>query len=280
VAVGRQDQSRRRESLQDGEGGRAAQDDDLRERVGDSADRGYDRHAAGANAGRAVTRMDNRTDPPAADKPPTEVVGGRRDRSLTETRQWDQEAGPARMADVHGLGAGTEDTEVAPRIHDATRNTGHAQRLHCQVHRVSLGDAAQIDEKGPSVAYAPAWPELDIGDRSLTFGHGVVERWQVPPLHELWRDRRVEEAFARLGNLSREGKHGEGLRCHADRPVPCLAIQPAQLALGVMEAHEIVNAAHRAECGVHTAMQHGARRPTDDHLDDGPEQRAGTTKIT
>src|SRR5262245_15414305 len=90
--------------------------------------------------------------------------------------------------------------------------------------------------------------------------------------HELARHGHIEATVRALGDRARPAKHLEGRGIHGDRMIERLAVDPAHVTFGVVEAHTAIDQRDLVERGVYDAMRLQSARVGRRDLEEGAEE--------
>ena len=177
-------------------------------------------------------------------------------------------------SEPNALDRGPHHAQIAPGVDAGLHRPERTEPFDRAVDGVPLRDAAQIDPDRPVKAYAVIVDQLDVAPRSLgaRLISGPRPR-ENPPPHELGRHRHVEAAGRALGDQACPAKHLEGCGMHRHGTIERLAVEPAHVALGVVEAHAAMDQEDLVEGGVDGPMRGRGARVGGRDLDEGAEKR-------
>ena len=184
------------------------------------------------------------------------------------------------MPDVNALGDRAEDAKVAPGVDETGADAVAAQGDDGQIHRMALGDAAEIDPERSVESDATTRQEPDVPpvcmaglrDRFLWGGH-------KSPADQSRPDGGIEGAIGEPGQPKGFAQDEPEFRGNLDRPLVCAAIEPGEFAPGIMKAHLLMDLRDGSKRRVHGAAR-GATAACGADFHDGPKPRPGTAGFT
>ena len=123
------------------------------------------------------------------------------------------------MANLHGSNFVAEDSQVASRVYNSGNSASLSQRIYRAVHRESFRNSAEIDREWPAKMNPAIFVDQDVAPAALR------------------PDRDVKGSATFPGKSLRRAQHRKGRAMHRDLAPHRLAIEPAQLAQGIMAIH-------------------------------------------
>src|SRR5205807_4798574 len=189
---------------------------------------------------RAGPRRDERMNIFPAPPFPGEIGGRGGHGGAPERPQWNKHTGQTGMPHGYRFRLSAY-PQVATGIDHVIEDTVLFQSGAGAVHRVTLGDTAQVDQSRTQKPYLLASQKLDAAvavllERGLRRGRP----WQVSPMDQLGCDRDIKGAVAGLRDDAGEGQDSPCFRRHPDRPPGGLTIKTRYVALRVVKTHLLV----------------------------------------
>jgi hypothetical protein len=151
--------------------------------------------------------------------------------------------------------------DVSPSIDDALQRTMRTQAFCGSIHCEAFGDATEIDTERAVKYNMIAGQEFYITPRTMSLISDAGRMRQQFPLHQFRANRDVEITVCAGGNADSLSQNFIGAGVHLDRRADIGPVEPTEVTIWVMKAHEAMNSRDLSERSVYRPMR-GVRSHT------------------
>jgi hypothetical protein len=144
----------------------------------------------------------------------------------------------------------------------------------------ALGDSAEIYEQRAAEAHSVAGKQGDVRRAAARLGQRPCGVWQPAMVDEDGSDRVVEESFSCRVQFARLAEHPMGPGMHAHGVTDGGAIKSADVARGIMKAHQVMDFPNGREGRPHRILRPGGGWSGGADFDNRAELRPGTSDFS